>query len=591
MSSLNLDFTSGNVAHKVTLEKTDSAAERALSIDGRYYKLLGSQEALSLLNARLKELPSTEFTTFKELEFTLKGAGPSEKTAALYRKVVDKAPTPFSAQAIADKISKCRGSQHEVKKILFEDGAIKKDIPRLIEVALHLASRGETIKAGYVYFFAQKLIPEGEKAPSLLQMGKAFLQRGKEANDLLALDLAEFHLRMALQSPNQTESQEARRLIDEVIVCAEQIRDRGPASLKEAASELVERLQILALLSEVPPAALQSYSDLPCSSLAELDKLKHDVKPIRDAFKSAEAYQKRADDRKIEQPGMFCQIPDGEGLLSIHVKVTGTARAHEPIVILEAGLGSTSHDWAYVQELLGKYGPLVISYDRAGLGWSEPGKGEPTSEQTLARLEAILKTLKLAEKPIIFVGHSYGGVLAQLFTLNHPELVRGMVLVDSATDASGSGPFLRKTVHEWLPPAVDRGKFFFAYDEKTALFVNQVTTKSAHFDTMIKETDQFGSSLTRLREKLAGSEKPPFKVPIDVISAGLSDFNEDLLMDEEWKKEWKIFSDSQMGLLERSQSSKQTIAEESDHFPQHHQPALVVQHILALVLRASQKSL
>ncbi len=55
----------------------------------------------------------------------------------------------------------------------------------------------------------------------------------------------------------------------------------------------------------------------------------------------------------------------------MHVYCTGSG---EPTVILEAGASSFSLDWSLVQPEIAKTN-RVCSYDRARLGWSDPGRG------------------------------------------------------------------------------------------------------------------------------------------------------------------------------------------------------------------------
>jgi hypothetical protein len=158
-----------------------------------------------------------------------------------------------------------------------------------------------------------------------------------------------------------------------------------------------------------------------------------------------------------------------------------------------------------------------------------------------------------------------------------------MILVDSATGASQTEPFLRKTVSEQLPPAINHGKFHHAYDERTALGANRITAQTQHFETMIEESYECGPSLKLLSERLDQSKTSkthPFEIPIKVISAGLSDINQDLQVDEEWQREWVPFSESQKDLLERSEQTEQIVAKKSAHFVMHHQPELVVKQIL-----------
>lgn len=126
----------------------------------------------------------------------------------------------------------------------------------------------------------------------------------------------------------------------------------------------------------------------------------------------------------------FAQIPDPPGKLvdmggrKMHIHCTG---AGSPTVILEAGASSFSLDWSLVQPEIAKTN-RVCSYDRARLGWSDPG-GQETAANTVKDLKALLAAAK-EEGPYIMVGASMGGVYARLFQLRYPGQVIGMVLVD-----------------------------------------------------------------------------------------------------------------------------------------------------------------
>ncbi|MFE4970675.1 alpha/beta fold hydrolase [Kitasatospora sp. NPDC056651] len=99
-------------------------------------------------------------------------------------------------------------------------------------------------------------------------------------------------------------------------------------------------------------------------------------------------------------------------------------------VVLIAGAGSSSLTWVPVLPELAEYG-RVVAYDRAGLGASEPGHtATPTLDGQIADLTALVEHLDAG--PVLLVGHSWGGQLAQLLTWLRPELVAGLVLVDPA---------------------------------------------------------------------------------------------------------------------------------------------------------------
>ena len=99
-----------------------------------------------------------------------------------------------------------------------------------------------------------------------------------------------------------------------------------------------------------------------------------------------------------------------------------------PAVILDAALGGSSISWQQVQTEISA-NTRVCSYDRAGLGWSEAGRGPRTARRLADELHALLGQAGVAP-PYILVGHSFGGFSARQFAAQYPQEVAGMVLVD-----------------------------------------------------------------------------------------------------------------------------------------------------------------
>lgn len=97
-----------------------------------------------------------------------------------------------------------------------------------------------------------------------------------------------------------------------------------------------------------------------------------------------------------------------------------------PSVVLVAGSGEMSLDWTTILPGVAE-SARVIAYDRAGAGASDP-LPRLTIEAEIADLAALLGSTG----PAVVAGHSWGGLLVQLTAMQHPDLFRGMVLVDAS---------------------------------------------------------------------------------------------------------------------------------------------------------------
>jgi len=128
------------------------------------------------------------------------------------------------------------------------------------------------------------------------------------------------------------------------------------------------------------------------------------------------------DRRNFPAPGNIVSI-DG---VSLHLQVAGTGA---PTVVLETGLGGMSAAWGWIQPETAKF-CRVVSYDRAGLGWSGSDASPRCARKAAHRLRNCLRAANLIP-PYILVGHSMGGLLIRVFADCYPAEVSGMVLVDA----------------------------------------------------------------------------------------------------------------------------------------------------------------
>lgn len=101
-----------------------------------------------------------------------------------------------------------------------------------------------------------------------------------------------------------------------------------------------------------------------------------------------------------------------------------------PTVILMAGGSAFSVDWALVQSEVART-TRVCSYDRAGLGWSDPGPADETVEQTVADLNQLLRTAG-ERGPFLLVGASIGGIFIRAYQRAFPQNVTGLVFANTS---------------------------------------------------------------------------------------------------------------------------------------------------------------
>lgn len=138
-----------------------------------------------------------------------------------------------------------------------------------------------------------------------------------------------------------------------------------------------------------------------------------------------EAIASRADAAAYPAPGRLVDV----GGHRMHLDCEGSGK---PVVILDAGLGGSSPVWSLVQPKLAQ-STEVCSFDRAGMGWSEPGPLPRTPSRNAAELHQLLDAAGV-EGPYILVGHSLAGKNDRLFAAAYPEEVAGLVLVDARSE-------------------------------------------------------------------------------------------------------------------------------------------------------------
>lgn len=258
-----------------------------------------------------------------------------------------------------------------------------------------------------------------------------------------------------------------------------------------------------------------------------------------------------------------------------------------PTVILAAGLDDFSIFWSQVQPEIAKV-TRVCSYDRAGLGWSEPSPSPRTSERMVDELHELLVNA-VVNPPYVLVGHSFGGALTRLYAHRYPDEVLGMVLVDAAPDdLFVRVPFWRNAIegklglYRTLAPMSSFGLLAFTPesipnrgmpDDVLAQY-RALAVSTNYFQTGVAENEAFENNLTKVRN--ANIDLGDMR--LIVISRGYWDaipgFSE-----IENQQAWKAWNEMQSEMLSLSSNSRQVVAKESEHHIQLQQPKIVIDAI------------
>jgi pimeloyl-ACP methyl ester carboxylesterase len=133
--------------------------------------------------------------------------------------------------------------------------------------------------------------------------------------------------------------------------------------------------------------------------------------------------QQKISSESYPPPGRLIDI----GGRKLHLYCTGKG---SPTVILMAGGGAFSLDWALVQPKLADR-VRVCSYDRAGLGWSGPGPEENIVDKNVSDLHALLQASG-EHGPYVLVGASIGGIYIQAYQRAYPADVAALVFTNSS---------------------------------------------------------------------------------------------------------------------------------------------------------------
>jgi pimeloyl-ACP methyl ester carboxylesterase len=151
------------------------------------------------------------------------------------------------------------------------------------------------------------------------------------------------------------------------------------------------------------------------------------------------------DSRVLTQVGRSVDV--GGRSLNIYCSGEGS-----PTVILAGGATSPGYVWVPSQRGISTF-TRACWYDRAGLGWSDPGPDPGWGDAAARDLHVLLRNAGL-EPPFVLVGHSFGGYVIRLYHHAYPGEVSGMVFADAAHEDAGTIQGIPHRERPRLPRAV-----------------------------------------------------------------------------------------------------------------------------------------
>jgi len=133
--------------------------------------------------------------------------------------------------------------------------------------------------------------------------------------------------------------------------------------------------------------------------------------------------------------------------------------AYGPDVLMVHGWSSSTYTWEKVAPTLQKAGYHVWCVDMKGFGWSDKPKGAAYDPLALMRgVKAWMDAVGL--KKVIYVGNSLGGGVGFYLSVDHPEVVDKLILIDAACLYPVKDPFITDLLR--LPGSSVVGKMIFS---------------------------------------------------------------------------------------------------------------------------------
>jgi pimeloyl-ACP methyl ester carboxylesterase len=303
----------------------------------------------------------------------------------------------------------------------------------------------------------------------------------------------------------------------------------------------------------------------------------------------------KIEDIRYPAPGKMVDI----GGYSLHLYDTGSGPG--PTIVLDMGLGGNMLYWSLVQPEIAKFA-RVVSYDRAGIGWSDKSPLPRTNENIAEELHILLHAANIPG-PYILVGHSYAGIIARVYTNKYNKEVAGVILVDASNE--NQGPILPKPTdflskllyspkfHPWfkLSARIGLHRIFHLYnghsdkfDKKISRMMTAKNSSNKFIDALLAEWKEFDTNLIDVQNKKYFLDD----ITLIVITANMAISKKSCALHghdfpDPCVKAHKIWHELQHDLVTKSTNAKQIMAHNSAHVIQKYEPEIIVEAVREMI--------
>lgn len=242
-----------------------------------------------------------------------------------------------------------------------------------------------------------------------------------------------------------------------------------------------------------------------------------------------------------------------------HKMEYAVAGAGSPTIVFISGGGPAHMDsWSKIYPEAAKIS-RVVAYNRFGDGESDPAEEAQTGLRVTAALHALLRQTG-QPPPYVLVGHSLGGLFANLFARQHPDEVAGVVLVDSSHPDQGE-----MMHHQGVVWNIVNGALLKIY----SLINPTKFSELAAFDETAIQLKNAGAFPDVPLIVITGGKRVTFMVPAETI---------------------RTLEDHQRDLATLSPRGRQIVAGNSGHFVQLDEPEVVIDAIREVVAESRRSA-